>query len=389
MDDDIHPPLSAVSAEQIERYLVGECTPDEAAYVGRYLEAHPGVLRVFQRVTAQLDARAAAVPPFAADEGLARLRERLVAEGVWAAGDAVPASTVDAPASPPSHGTGDGLSDIRLPHTRPSDTPSRSRRRPAIAVPTRLGWRLPAALAAAAAIVVAVGPRAWRVWSARAVPSAMTYSTTNGQRATIGLDDGSRVMLAANSRLRYTVAANGARDVTLDGAAYFDVRHAADRPFTIRTARSVTRVLGTQFVVSAYPDDTAETVAVSSGRVSVQERGTPDGSGAVTVAGGQVSVLGAGDRPTVTPAADLAAYTGWTSGVLTFRGARLRDITHVLERWYDVDIQLSDPSLDTLMFAVTITQQPVDDAMQLLASTAGLRYTRHGRVVTLMPGASR
>jgi transmembrane sensor len=215
----------------------------------------------------------------------------------------------------------------------------------------------------------------------------MTYSTTNGQRATIGLDDGSRVMLAANSRLRYTVSANGAREVTLDGAAYFDVRHAAAHPFTVRTARAVTQVLGTQFVVSAYPDDTAETVAVASGRVSV--RGAYDAAAATTIASGQVSVLGTGARPTVTAVSDLAAYTGWTSGVLTFRGARLRDIAHVLERWYDVDIHLSDPSLGTLMFAVTITQQPVDDAMQLLASTAGLRYTRHGRVVTLMPGASQ
>jgi ferric-dicitrate binding protein FerR (iron transport regulator) len=54
-----------------------------------------------------------------------------------------------------------------------------------------------------------------------------------------------------------------------------------------------------------------------------------------------------------------------------------------LERWYDLDVQTDDPSLDRtrVTFAFTITSS--DEALRALAAVLNLRVTRAGRVVRL------
>ena len=104
---------------------------------------------------------------------------------------------------------------------------------------------------------------------------------------------------------------------------------------------------------------------------------------------GQVGALDARGIPSITDDADVAAYTAWTGGVLSFRGVPLGRITRELERWYDVSIQLRDPALASKVLAVTFDNQQLDDAMQVLAKTADLQYARTGRSVTLTPRRAR
>src|SRR5262249_789825 len=97
--------------------------------------------------------------------------------------------------------------------------------------------------------------------------SVRTYATAVGKRDSIQLSDGSRVILGPDSRL--TIRSDyGAktRAVELVGDAYFDVRHDADKPFSVRVGRALVEDIGTTFAVESDAGDTT-TVAVISGSV--------------------------------------------------------------------------------------------------------------------------
>ena len=92
------------------------------------------------------------------------------------------------------------------------------------------------------------------------------------------LSDGTRVTLNASSRLRYPTSFDGsAREVWLDGEAYFDVSRDPRKPFVVHTERQSVRVLGTSFNVMAYDGDTFNTVTLLSGAVRLDVLGA-DGS---------------------------------------------------------------------------------------------------------------
>ncbi|MGX5816942.1 FecR family protein [Chitinophaga lutea] len=142
----------------------------------------------------------------------------------------------------------------------------------------RINWKRYAA-AAAAVVLLGTGALLYRQWrqSAREV-TVITAETAGRQDVavaegprTLHLVDGSRVTLAAGSRLRYyRTLASGKRQVQLEGEAFFDVAHDAQRPFLVYSSGIVTKVLGTSFRVAGKEDIT---VAVRSGKVSVSRDG--------------------------------------------------------------------------------------------------------------------
>jgi ferric-dicitrate binding protein FerR (iron transport regulator) len=164
-----------------------------------------------------------------------------------------------------------------------------------------------------------------------------TYSTANGQRATITLPDGSIVALNVGSRIQVpTDYASGNRALHLTGEALFTVVPSDASPFTVVAGPSTTRVLGTSFLVRHYPTDTVATIAVQHGKVMVDST--------VVVAAQQLSV-GWNSRSVVRPVN--ASPFSFVAGVLTFDETPLGEAIPVLSRWYDIEIRLADSSLAT------------------------------------------
>lgn len=97
-------------------------------------------------------------------------------------------------------------------------------------------------------------------------------NATAGNKRVI-LPDGSIVRMSPQSEIRYALQNNGpARELYLEGEAYFDVAHDASRPFYVYAGNVVTKVLGTSFIVRARGEDEKVTVSVKTGKVSVYSR---------------------------------------------------------------------------------------------------------------------
>jgi transmembrane sensor len=262
-----------------------------------------------------------------------------------------------------------------------------------------------AKLAAAFAILL-VGAVGWRAVAGRwpviaghdaevAVP-LQAVSTARGQRATITLSDGSRIVLGAESSVRYArdFGARARRDVYLDGQAFFEVVHDTLRPFSVHTPRGVAEDLGTEFVVTAYPDAAEMQVVVASGKVLLRGA-TASGSDSstareysappLTLGPGELGTIDSSGALSRSRVADASQYFDWTKGELVFRGVPLREALPAIGRWYNVNIVAGDTSLASRRLVASFGPHSASEVVRLIALAVNARYERHGDTVLLLP----
>jgi len=243
------------------------------------------------------------------------------------------------------------------------------------------------AWALAGAIVLALGvDMAWRPlariwWTPERVVAMREVAAPRGQRAEITLTDGTRVELGAGSRLTYPAEFTaGARVVTLDGEAYFEVRHDPSHPFEVRTRNGAIRDIGTAFLVRQFDRDDELEVVVAAGRVAVRNRALATDTGVVMDAGHMLRIdrVGRATMSTVDAQRSLA----WMNGTLAFDETPLRDVAEQLSRWYDADIVVGDTALAHRRFTGTFHEEPLDSVLRALAGPMHVRFERRGRTIT-------
>ncbi len=257
---------------------------------------------------------------------------------------------------------------LSTPHSRP-------RARPWARVGSSTGWRWGAVAAALVAVGAGAAVEISRYGADRAT-AVRQYVTGAGQRLSVTLVDGTQFTLAPASRLRVPIAyGSRARDLELDGEAYFAVVHDAARPFAVHVRGAVARDIGTGFDVRAYGVEPVQ-VAVVEGEVAV---------GGSNVRAGDVATVGA-KGVTVTHADDVAAVTAWTHGTLAFRDATLASVVAAVARWYDVDIRIPDQALNDRRLTAEFRDAPLDQVLGSLAVSVNARYVRTGRVITFTRG---
>lgn len=247
---------------------------------------------------------------------------------------------------------------------------------------------------AAAAVVIAVGALVLRGRaSTDVVPTiaARDLTTPVGGRDSLVLPDGSQIILGPSSRL--TIAANyglAGREVSLQGEAFFEVKHDASKPFTVNANGTTIRDVGTSFGVHA--DSIGEVrVAVVSGTVELT-RGPASVIGRTT--------LNAGDVGTVLADGSVIAQRGvgtdddlaWKRGTLIFRDATLAEVRDDLRRWFGIELAFRDSSVLKRHMTATFTDR--DSAASVLNAISLLlpaTIERHGdtAVVRVSPESTR
>ncbi len=193
-------------------------------------------------------------------------------------------------------------------------------------------------------------------------------STPYGARTQFMLPDSSEVWLNAGSELQFPARFAEGRNVTLVGEAYFEVKK-GNHPFVVSTGYGMVEVKGTSFNVKAFPGDHFETT-LESGEVNVFSGNGQE----VLLRPGFQAVLKDGRFQAYKVETEL--YTSWREGKLIFREEYLPELTHRLERWYNVTIELdNDPRLRNINYTGTIEMETFSEVLNLLSVTAPVDYT--------------
>jgi transmembrane sensor len=213
---------------------------------------------------------------------------------------------------------------------------------------SRRRWLGVGAAAVAASILVAWGaPVLWRqVEVSRGIETAGMEQPTRfgagvGQVSRILLQDGSTVVLDADSAISVRFGPH-ARALTLDkGRAFFHVAHEA-RPFTVAANRFSVRATGTQFVVDRIGD--SETVSMIEGSVIATPARRDAGLRPVSLTAGS-GLRDDGQGRWVVTKISIPAERGWMSGLLTFRQEPVGRIAEEMNRYSQRKIVIDDPEL--------------------------------------------
>ena len=346
MSDEIRPSdAAAADWDAISRVVAGESDAVESAAVAQWFATHPEDAALAAIVKARADRAAmGSVVSVDTERALSVVRSRMTER---------PSLTV--------HRGGAAQSSVAKP-----------------AAATRR-WRGPV-LAAAAALTAIVGLAQWR---GSTTATEQVYATPVGQRDSVMLPDGSTVVLAPGSRL--TVASgfnNGNRAVTLEGAAFFDVKHDGAHPFVVHSRGAEIRDIGTAFSVKTDANGRVS-VAVTHGIVALRDT-TAGSAGPVELRAGDRGVLQAGTvavtRGTVT-AEDMA----WTRGQLAYRDAPLAEVQADLRRWYGIELQVTDAVLAQRTLTASFRGDSAAQVIQVIALALGADVVQRGDTILLQP----
>ncbi|HEX8404902.1 MAG TPA: FecR domain-containing protein [Duganella sp.] len=239
---------------------------------------------------------------------------------------------------------------------------------PAASIFSASYWRIAAgvALLAGTAWLAATGLR----------EQPARYNTALGQSTSLALEDGTRVTLNTDTRLRAKLA-SGRRIVWLDkGEAYFEVTHDAGRPFVVEAGTRRVTVLGTRF--SVRRDDNGQVqVIVTDGRVQVAPA---TGAAAPTVISRNDSLLAAGDAVLVSHNTEqqVATKLSWRQGRLILDQMTLGQAAQEFNRYNKRQLIVTDPVAAQLRLGGSFNVDNIDGFARLLQQGMGLQVERNG-----------
>jgi transmembrane sensor len=229
---------------------------------------------------------------------------------------------------------------------------------PAAAKRTRwMPWLIGVGAAAAGVVAGVVLPRNTAQKTSWGVADVATGAA---EMTTVQLGDGSVVRLAPASRLRVTTS-DSAREVTLEGRAFFVVAKMPERPFVVHTAAGNARVLGTRFELATQERDLK--LVVVEGRVALTS-----GTTQVEVGAGEQS--GVRDRQTLAPTAvpNANRMEQWVGKFLVFQSTPVRDAAREVERMYGVRVVVADSVIGRRTVTATFTDQTATQVLDVICS---------------------
>jgi len=216
-------------------------------------------------------------------------------------------------------------------------------------------------------------------------------TTERGERAEVQLNDGTVVKLAPESHLIFAQEFDQhERSVHLSGEAYFEVTSDDDRPFYIFADEIVVQILGTSFVVKAYQEEDIQ-VVVASGKVNIGYKNSADElSHMVLLREGDLARFQHADKVlSVTNNVDLNRHLNWLAYRMVFDDATLAEVTRKLERWYGVDITLSDPGLEKLRLSATFEDDSIYEVLRIIQLALEVDYRMKNNHINIFFDESR
>jgi transmembrane sensor len=268
--------------------------------------------------------------------------------------------------------------------------------------------------AAAALIVFAIAGFMWinkdggNINKEEAIAKSNEVSTRRGSKTRVQLPDGTVVMLNAGSKLTYNKDyGKELREVTLSGEGFFDVKRMTDKPFVIHTASINIKVLGTVFNVKAYPEDKRTETSLIRGSIEVTMKNRPNDkiilapseklvvenntvvdkvvntSNGTEIPDVSINTLMSVNKLRYSERDSSVAETGWVDNKLVFRDESFEEIARRMERWYDVDIEITDARLSEKRLNGTFEKETIAQALEALKISSPFQYDQTGNKIII------
>ncbi|WP_051590589.1 FecR family protein [Flavobacterium daejeonense] len=187
-----------------------------------------------------------------------------------------------------------------------------------------------------------------------------------GGKFSITLSDGTRVWLNSETQLKFPVAFVEGKTRAVElvyGEAYFDVSPSTMHKgahFKVLSRKQEVDVIGTQFNIKAYKDETNSYTTLVEGKVDVNME-----NGKQRLAPNQQLKLDLKTNNALVKNIDVYNEISWKEGVFSFEKITLRDMMKVLSRWYDFDFTFKNKAIENEIFdGVLRKNQSLDEILK-------------------------
>ncbi|GAA3605092.1 FecR family protein [Flavivirga amylovorans] len=224
---------------------------------------------------------------------------------------------------------------------------------------------------------------------------AYNYLTIpRGGQFQLTLSDGTQVWLNSESRLKYPVAFNKGetRQVELVyGEAYFDVSPSTEHggaSFKVispnnqqpTTSNQIIEVLGTEFNIKGYKDETNVYTTLVEGKVTIYAENQNK-----ILAPNQQSNLDTTTNDLSISNVNVKGEIAWVNGEFIIQGKTLKEIIKVLSRWYDMDVTFANRDLEEARFVGILRKdQNIVDILNMIKNFGVINtYEINNKTITL------
>jgi hypothetical protein len=215
---------------------------------------------------------------------------------------------------------------------------------------------------------------------------AYNYLTIpRGGQFQLTLSDGTKVWLNSETQLKYPVSfVDGeSRQVELVyGEAYFEVSPSTAHKganFKVYNNMQEVQVLGTQFNIKAYKDETHVYTTLVEGKVAVSTA-----TAQKVLVPNQQSNLDMSTNNLTVDTVDVYYNISWKDGTFNFMGKPLKDIMQTLSRWYDMEVVFENKALEKVTFTGVLRKnQNIEEILSTIGSISINNYEIRGKTIVL------
>lgn len=211
----------------------------------------------------------------------------------------------------------------------------------------------------------------------------MIYDTiqvpAGGRPYQVKLSDGSKFLLNAATSIRYPESFSASRRGMVElisGEIYAEVVHNAKAPLQIKAPGQLITDIGTEFNISAYPDEEDTRTTLVEGAVKV---GTP--SVDKLLKPGEQAIL-KGNNLTVN-SANIEQATAWKNGYFRFSGDPIDVIMRQLARWYNIEVIYEGKKTNEVFYGKITRKKNISEVLKMLEKTQKIHFKIEGRRVTV------
>jgi len=221
--------------------------------------------------------------------------------------------------------------------------------------------------------------------SSRAQSMDNILTIPRGGQFQLTLSDGTKVWLNSETQLKYPVSFTDGKSRQVElvyGEAYFDVSPSTEHKgsnFKVFNQNQEVEVLGTEFNIKAYKDETHIYTTLAEGKVAVHSQNKT-----YYLNPGQQSDLDEHMSSLKISNVDVKTETSWKDGVFRFKDGSLKEIMKVLSRWYDMEVIFENKDIENVKFKGILSKnQSIEEILSAIKSVSIKDYEIHGKTIIL------
>ena len=259
--------------------------------------------------------------------------------------------------------------------------------------PTYRRWAISATCLAILSAAVWINSNLWQ---------QPEYVTGVGEQRTVPLEDGSRIALNSNSRIKVAYTAKRREVSLIEGEVFFEVAHDSERPFVVIAGDQQVTAVGTAFEVRCQPDRIDVTLV--EGRVNVtstpQLLASPDiasnsqnaakkvsGSGFAMTAGERITIVKG--APPIFDTPRIEAITAWRRGEVMLDDMALVDAVAEMNRYNKSALIIDESRVARLHVSGIYHSGDSEGFAQAVAQLYGLQVIEEGGKIHLRAAVRR